>query len=100
MAKDSVRKMRGNRYGAILAVIFMVAVVIFLTFQIVKTRKDNEILAQNESVIASKLEEEQERNEELKERVGKGLTKDEIVRIAKERFGLVYPNEIIFVPEE
>ncbi len=100
MAKHSVRKVRGNRRGVILAVIFAVLAIAFFTYRILDIKKENDILRQNQEVLKENIEEESAKQEELQKKVGKGLTEQDIIRIAREKFGLVFPNEIIFVPEE
>lgn len=100
MAKHSVRKVRGNRRGVILAVIFAVLAIAFFTYRILDIKKENDILRQNQEVLKENIEEENAKQKELQKKVGKGLTEQDIIRIAREKFGLVFPNEIIFVPEE
>ena len=57
--------------------------------------KDKEIEALKENV-----ERVSEEHKELEERRSKPLSDEEMLRLARDRFGLAFPNEIILVPEE
>lgn len=96
----SLRKMQGNRRGVIIAVIVAAFVVALFTVMIIRVRRENAILEQNRLALEQSIAEEEARKKALESKVGRGLTEEDIIRIARERFGLIFPNEIMFVPKE
>ncbi|MGI6030428.1 MAG: FtsB family cell division protein [Eubacteriales bacterium] len=66
-----------------------------VTLGIAITKKENEILELQEQIEMQKIE-----NEELTDMVENGVSQDYIEKIAREKLGLAYPNERIFVDSE
>lgn len=96
----NMRKVQGNQRGVIIAALVALVIVAFFAFMIIKVQKENAIMEQSQKVLESSIAEEKARQKELESQVGKGLTEEDIIRIARDRFGLIFPNEIMFVPKE
>ena len=56
-------------------------------------------LMEEKEALKAQLNEYQEMKEELREMAAEGYTKEEIIRIAREKWGLFLPEEIIMIPE-
>lgn len=56
-------------------------------------------LMEEQAVLEAQLVEYQEMKEELQEMLSSGYTKEDIIRIAKEKWGLYLPDEEILIPE-
>ncbi len=82
----------------ITAVVLSLAVVVNLKGASLKA-KDQEYRIKEEMLIAQKAEEEQ-RTKELEERKIYVQTKQYIEEVAKEKLGLVMPDEILLKPSE
>ena len=80
---------------AVIAVIIVIALFVF-TLSLRKTVSDN-----NEKIarIESQIAEESERANDLKQQEDFMKTDEFIEKIARERLGLVSPNEILIKPE-
>ena len=99
MAGKSVRKERANKRGLKLVILVTLIFIAVFSVLIIRLRKSNEVLYQNQAGLQASVDAEKEKQEELAAQQGGNLSLDEIIRIAKDRFGLVFKNEIIFVPE-
>lgn len=65
-----------------------------------KKRKENEALLKEQEAYMESVAEAQSWAAELQELRNQELTEKQIIEIAREKFGLVFPDEIQFVPEE
>ena len=92
------RQKRSNAIAmfSAIAVVFLLSIVIW---------KGKQSLAEKDSVyvskrqeLAQKVEEQEERSLSLEEYKKYIQTKKYVEQIAKEKFGLIYPNEIVFKP--
>ena len=100
MAGRSVRMDMAHKRSVILVVIVTLALAVFLSVAIIRLNRENKILMNNNQVLDEQITEEQTKKESLKAQDGKGLTKEEAEQIARDRFNLVYPDEIILTPED
>ena len=100
MAGRSVRKEKAQKRSVIVA--FLVTLVFAAVFSLLiyKTRQQNASLEKNREAILASVRAEIVTASQLSEQEGQELTEEEIIRIARERYGLVFPNEILFVPKE
>lgn len=80
---------------AVTAVLTLVLAVLFL-----RLREKNRIEEQKLSDISESMSEAEAEAEELKEKSDGKLTVEEIIEIARERFKLVFPDEILFIPKK
>lgn len=95
-----MREKKSYRIGVILALTVAVIFVSFFAIRTIRIRKESEALAKNESVLQESIQAEKERAEQLESEKGRELTPKEMIEIARQRFGLVFPNEILFLPNE
>lgn len=100
MAGRSIRKDRAHKRSVILAVIVTLVLAVILSIAIIRLNRENKILMNNNEALEERISEEEAKKESLEAQDGKGLTKEEAERIARERYNLVYPDEIILTPEE
>ena len=92
------RQKRSNAIAmfAAIAVVFLLSIVIWNGKQSL-VQKDN-LYASKGQELAQKIEEQEARSLSLEEYKKYIQTKKYVEQIAKEKFGLVYPNEIVFKP--
>lgn len=83
---------------SITGVVVMLAVV--LSVGSISLRRKNEAYKEQEAKLEAQLEEEQARAEEIDELEEYVGTDEYIEDVAKEKLGLVYPNEILFEAKE
>ena len=100
MAGRSVRRSRAQKRTVIFVAVVTLLFAAFISVKIIQTRRETEKLKENRAALESSLSIEEARAELLREREEKGLSLEEIIEIARERYGLVFPNEILFEPEE
>ena len=100
MAGRSIRIDRAHKRSVILVVIVTLVLAAILSVAILRLNRKNKILMNNNRAMEELVSEEEAKQESLKAQDGKGLTKEEAERIARERYNLVYPDEIILTPEE
>ena len=92
---------KGNmKRSVIMASAVMIVFAVFLLMIGLVKKSDNEILEKTNKALQESLEEAEKIAESLEERKSRDLTDEEKIKIARERFGLVFPNEVIFIPEE
>ena len=96
----SIRKKRANQRTVIivLAVTLLFAAVIGVTV-LIKRREARELEAEK-ARLEERYAELQSLASEIAEERGRELTPSEIEALARDRFGLVYPNEIVFIPKD
>lgn len=90
------RQIRNRRKDRWLISAIVVMVVGVMTVQIVNLREKQAEYATRQEALLEQLDEETQRQEDLKEYASYTQTQQYIEEIAKSKLGLVYPNEIIF----
>ena len=88
-----------NVINSIAVILIMLIFVGIIAFQIRELRKEDAELSAKEKVLQERLEQESRRTEELEERRVYVQTKEYIEEEAK-KLGLVYPEQIIFKPND
>lgn len=91
---------RTNRVAMILAVVIAIAFVAFFGTMTLKNLKENEELAKLESALRESYAAEESRQAALESEKEDDLTPEEKIELARKRFGLVFPNEILFLPND
>ena len=101
MAKSGkiVKMKRANRRGIVLGILAVLLLAAVFTVGIIKVRNANRELKEQKEALEENLSREAEMRESLESLDDGTLSNNEIEDIARERFGLAYPNEIIFVPD-
>lgn len=100
MARNALERKRKYRSGMIavfLVVLLLFAVVMFGSKSLIA--KNNDYI-KRETQLKTQINEQYERREELKSYGQYTHTKKYVEEIAREKFGLVYPDEIIFKVKE
>ena len=99
MAGRSVRNKRIAKRNVTLIVIAALLLTAVLSVQIFRVWRANRVLDRNIEALEQNLTQALEENEALEEKRSHPLSEDDMIRIAREKFGMLFPNEIMFVPE-
>ena len=89
-----------NKLAMILAIVIAVVFVAFFGINTIRNRMENEELAKLESALLESYQNEQDRKAALESELARELTPEEKIELARQRFGLVFPNEILFLPND
>ncbi len=100
MARTVLRKRKANKRAVILIVIAVLIIAAIFIIQGVRLRRQNRILEKQKEALEESLISEEELRAFLEENKDKDLTRDELIELARQRFGLVFPDEILFLPED
>ena len=100
MAKTNIRRRRANKRAVIFAAAVMLIIAAIFLIQAIRMHRENEILRKQKEALEESLVSEEELRAFLEENKDKELSREELIALARERFGLVFPEEILFLPEE
>ncbi len=100
MKRSSIRQKKANKRSVVITVAITVLLVFVLGIGIIRANKRLRDIAAEAGAVQAGVETQIAESQELAERQEGGLTIAEIIRIAREKFRLVFPNEIIFVPQD
>jgi len=89
-----------NRRSMRLVVFVSLLVISVLFVKALILREKNLELRKKQEALQATYASEQAENDELKAESSRGFTEEELFEIARQRFGLLFPNEILFVPED
>lgn len=99
MKKRRRRGRRGNR-GAMLSITAVVAVLLIsLTIQSHSLMAKNAAYEEQEAKLTQELENEKARTEEINGLQEYMQTDEYVEKVARDKLGLVYPDEILIKPE-
>ncbi len=98
MSEGTQRLRKAHRRSVIMVVIVTIILLVAIAIPTVRNYQENQRLELERAAYEASLEEAVKRAEELKNRANAVLTDAEIIAIARSRFGLVFPDEIIFKP--
>ena len=102
--KDKEKRAKKNRRNARIGLLSIAAFVcVFLVLFIIANNSLKSKTAENQAKIQelnNSIAEQKKRSEELDAQKAYTQTREYIEKIAKEKLGLVYPNEIIFKTNE
>ena len=94
------RKKKGNRNRSVLPILFVVAALLtVLTVYTRSLQKADAVYAARVDALQNEVDTEKQRQEELEEKSVYVQTKDYIEQIAREKLGLINPDETIIRPE-
>ena len=96
----SVRRDRANKRAIRLVIIVTLVLIAVLMIRIIHVHRENAALLTSEAAVLEELQEEQAKNDALLEKKDRELTVDEIIEIAREKFGLIFKDEILFIPKD
>ena len=91
---------RTNRITVILVVVIAVVFAAVFAVWTVKNRQESAELARMEAALRESLDAENSKTAELESDMERELTPEEKIALARKRYGLVFPNEILFLPED
>ncbi|MEE0421601.1 MAG: septum formation initiator family protein [Lachnospiraceae bacterium] len=98
--KKRKRRRRGSNRLAMMGITAVVTVLLVcLTVQSQKLVSKNAAYAQQEASLKKQIEDENDRTEEIANLEKYMQTKEYVEKIAKDKLGLAYKDEIIFKPE-
>ena len=83
-----------------LIVIIAVVLTTVLSFRWFYLHRENEVLSRNIEVLTDNVSRAEEEQADLEGKRNRPLSKEDMIRIAREKFNLAFPNEIILVPED
>lgn len=94
------KKVHGKSHRIFLASVLAVALIAATVFTVSVLNKQSRLeeLRRSETALREKIAILEARKEELLEKKKRELTEDEKIQIARVRFGLMFPNEILFIP--
>ena len=83
-----------------MVVIVTIILLVAITIPAVRNYQMNLKLQMERAAYEASLEAAKQKADELKARADAVLTDEQIIAIARTRFGLVFPDEIIFKPKK
>lgn len=98
--RQKKKKKRSRSRGALAISAVVLALLVALSIHTATLKREDEAYAAREELLQSQLEAESERSEELEEKSIYVQTRDYIEQIARERLGLVAPDETIIRSED
>jgi len=100
MAKQNIRERRAGKRSVRLIVIFALILAAVLTIRVIGLYRENQDLSYKIEALEENVKKVSEEQKDLEEKRSKPLSDEEMLRLAREKFRLAFPNEIILVPEE
>jgi cell division protein FtsB len=94
------KKSVSHKFGMAAVTMVVVAMLCVLSLKMVELKEREQTYASKENSLAEQLEDEKSRSEQLEEERIYVQTKQYIEEMARERWGLVNPDEIILEPGE
>lgn len=99
-AKKGVRKSRRSWRNILIVISVILTLAVLLIIPIYQNKKEEERLEQLKMAYLESWAAENDRKNELQEMLEKEMTVDEIIDVARAKFGLVFSDEIVFMPED
>ncbi len=101
MASGQKKKVSsGNRVGMIVIGVVVGMLIAILLFRSSQLQKKIARFETSNTALAEQIREEQDRSKSLEDLPGYVRSDEYIEKVAREKFGLVYEDEIIFKPEK
>jgi len=100
MAKQNIRERRAGKRSVRLIVIFALILAAVLTIRVIGLYRENQDLSYKIEALEENVKKVSEEQKDLEDKRSKPLSDEEMLRLAREKFRLAFPNEIILVPEE
>lgn len=97
-SRQRKRKIQSRNRGVLAITVVVLALLVVLGIHTYNLRQEDEVYAARVEVLESQVEAESERATELEEKSIYVQTRDYIEQIARERLGLVDPDETIVRP--
>ncbi len=100
MAKKGIREKKSKKRSIAAMILVTAFIAICFLAAFFRMRMESEEVRAKREAIEASIAYESVRAEILAEADGRVLTDEEIIQIAKEKFGLVFPYEILLLPKE
>ncbi len=100
MSRRRRRNRKSNRTGTVCISLIVFTLLIVMSVQILNLHAKNQEYMSQENNLQQQLEDETERQDDLKDYEAYTKTQDYIEDIAKSKLGLVHNNEIVFKEED
>lgn len=94
------KKARGNAVSILLICFVVIALCGSITYKARNLKKQSDEYAKKEAELEKQIQREEERSEKLEQQEEYMQTKKYVEEEAREKLGLVYPEEVIVKPEE
>lgn len=98
--KAAYRKRVENRFSMFLVTLALLMILVVVSVSSVKLRDKLDTLEAQSAALEAQIEAEKERSEEIETLRKRSQTKEYYEEIAKEKLGLVNPDEIVFKAED
>jgi len=98
--RAAIRRRQHNRLSMFLITVVVLMIAVVMCVQIVGLREELDTYAAQETQLLAKIAEQEARAEEIKEYETYTQTKRYKEEVAKEKLGLVYEGEIVFIEEK
>ena len=98
-ARERRKRRRSNRRYFILALVLVMMTGGLISFRVMEMEKQHAQYAAQQEELQKKIDEENQRTQELNEYREYTKTKEFAEKVAKEKFGLLYDNELKFKAE-
>lgn len=99
MSRRKRRRLKKNKKGFSIVVFVVIAFCACIGVRIGYLKKQSDDLAQKKAVLEQELKDEEQRTKDLQELEKYMQTKKYMEDVAKDKLGLVYPDEILIEPE-
>lgn len=96
--RERERRAREKRAVRILLIVVLIVGVLSMGYHILSLRAQQRYYAAQQESLAAEIELESQRSAELSEQEKFQLTLQYIIQVARERLGLVFPDEVIVEP--
>lgn len=94
------RRRRGNSLGVLAISAVVVVLMISLAFQSSGLKKKLSVYAREKETLEQQIAAEEARAKEIDELEEYKKTIEYVEEVAKDKLGMIYENEILFVPEK
>ncbi len=100
MRRGKRRGRRSNRLGMFCITAVVALLLVALSVQSYALAQKNKAYAQEEELLNKELADEQKRSEEIEEFEDYVQTDEYVEKAARDKLGMVYPDEILIRPEK
>lgn len=100
MARRKQKKNSSHLFGMLAVMVVLIAVVCALSIEMISLKERDQELARQEAAAMQEIEDELAKQDELEEERIYIQTKQFIEAMAKEKWGLIMPGEIILKPSK
>ncbi len=91
------KKVPKRQKGGIILKILLCGFILYSGINLVKLSFDIKDRNETVKVLAAAIESKEQENETLKTAIERGITKEEVIRLSREKLNLVSPGEKVFI---